>query len=349
MGNKSGKAARTSSPDHSDASDAKRENLKILVASATANTGMHAIRALSDEGHTVIGLCKKGEEDERLKEIKEMKGVTIKVGNFDDPDTYREHLVGIDRAILVSAPFTYELFEREVAFIKECDKAKIQGVIRISTASALTQAGTECTYGRAHHGIEAFTAGKNAYSKKYKVVNLNPSWFFSNLNIFFAWDAKQNKSFSWPCEGTGPSKFAAIDAQDVGRCAAAVATCSDAHLERCIDQHKLEVHGTKTISFSTMTDLLSQNLGYTVTFNAMDPEEWAKKMAGIFQMKQLYTNSLAQTILIMDGTIEVKPPPCTVNSPILKEIGWEPKISVEDWAQSEIVLSAIRSDDKLAE
>jgi len=346
MGNKAGKAAKEPS---SNASTAKRENLKILVASATANTGMHAIKALSDEGHTVIGLCKKGEEDERLQEIKELKGVAIRVGNFDDPSTYREHLDGIDRAILISAPFAYEMFEREVTFIKECDKAEIEGVIRISTASCLIQAGTEGAYGRAHHGIEAFTKGENPHRKSYKVVNLNPSWFLSNLNIFFGWDAKQNKSFSWPCEGTGPGKFAAIDAQDVGRCAAAVATCSDAHLERCIQQHKLEVHGTKEISWTTMAECLSQTLGYKVTYKAMKPEDWAKKMAGIFGMKQLYMDSLAETILILDGTIELKPPQCNVNSPILKEIGWEPKISVEDWAKSEAVLSAMRADDKLTE
>jgi len=346
MGNKSGKSTRE---PPSDASDARRENLTILVASATANTGMHAIRALSNEGHTVIGLCKKGEEDERLKEIKDMKGVRIKVGDFDDPSTYKEYLTGIDRAILVSAPFAYEMFEREVTFIKECDKAGIQGVIRISTASVLIQAGTEGAYGRAHHGVEAFTKGENPYNKSYKVVHLNPSWFFSNLNIFFGWDAKANKTFSWPCEGNGPGKFAAVDAEDVGKCAAAVATCSDAHLERCLKQCKLEVHGTKEISFITMTECLSQNLGYKVTFKAMKPDDWAKHMAEVFHMKQVYMNSLAETILIMDGTIKMNPPPSNVNSPILKEIGWEPKISVEDWAKSEAALSAIRADEKFTE
>ena len=146
-----------------------------LVASATANTGGNAIRALSDMGYEVVGLLK-DKTDDRAKPLLDLPNVTLVEGNFDDPESIKRNLVGIHRAILVSSAFAYEHFERDTGFIELCEEAGVEAVIRISTTSCLVQPGTKVFYGRCHHAIEAFCKGYNAERKQFPVIHLNSNW-----------------------------------------------------------------------------------------------------------------------------------------------------------------------------
>ena len=151
---------------------AAAEQPLILIASATATTGLATARALAARagGARVRAMVRKM-QDPRAVALGALAGVEVVLGDFDNATTIRSALVGVSRCLLVSGAFAYEQFERETLFLEAAAAAGVEVTVRIGTASALTKPGTKGAYGRAHHGIEAFIASMN-----YKVVTLNPNW-----------------------------------------------------------------------------------------------------------------------------------------------------------------------------
>lgn len=127
----------------------------ILVAAATANTGGNLVKQLSLEGKVDIKAAVRARDDVRATELAALPRVTVVVLDFDDVATVSAALAGVDRAFLVSAPFDNLQFERETDFLA---LAGAEGIptVRVGTYTGLYGAGTKTSYGRAHHGIEAY-------------------------------------------------------------------------------------------------------------------------------------------------------------------------------------------------
>lgn len=127
----------------------------ILVAAATANTGGNLVKQLSLEGKVDIKAAVRSRDDVRATELAALPRVTVVVLDFDDVATVSAALAGVDRAFLVSAPFDNLQFERETDFLA---LAGAEGIptVRVGTYTGLYGAGTKTSYGRAHHGIEAY-------------------------------------------------------------------------------------------------------------------------------------------------------------------------------------------------
>jgi len=305
----------------------------ILVASATANTGGHAVRALSAAGARVRALVRKL-DDPRAAPLAALPGVTLVAGDFDDAASVKAALDGVGRAFLVSGAFAYEQFDREVGFIEAAVAAGVEVVVRVGTCSSLIKPGTKGAYGRAHHGVKSFVEDTG-----HPVVSLNPNWFLSN-SLSNAAEAKAAGTMTMPCAGTGPRKFAFIDTSDVGAAAAALLTLPSAQLAPFIAKRELEVHGPAACNFADVAAALSRAAGHEIKVNAVPAAAWVDTMVG-YGLPRVFAQSFCDTILQCDGVLPAGYPKGTIeaipdmtqSSPELLAI-WKPKVTVDDWAQS---------------
>lgn len=306
----------------------------ILVASATANTGGHAVRALSAAGARVRALVRKL-DDPRAAPLAALPGVTLVAGDFDDAASVRAALAGVSRAFLVSGAFAYEQFDREVGFIEAAVAAGVELVVRVGTCSSLIKPGTKGAYGRAHHGIKSFIEDMG-----FPVVSLNPNWYFSNA-LANAAEAKATGKITWPSSGTGPRKYAFVDTSDVGAAAAALLALPSEKLAPFLAKRELEVHGPAGVNFADVAAALSKAAGYGIALNAVPAAAWVDAMVG-YGLPRVFAQSFCDTILQADGVLPAGYPPKTIerapdmldSSPELLAIGWKPKVTLEAWAES---------------
>ena len=217
----------------------------ILVAAATANTGSSVVRALAACGGVAVRAMVRKLDDERVQELATLPGVTLVQGDFDDAASVAVALRGVDRALLVSAAFAYEQFEREASFIVEAASAGIS-VVRIATATALTMPGTRSHYGRTHHGIEAF-----AVARGYPVVNIRPDFYLTNA-FFAAEEISGFGQITYPSKGdrAGAGKQThMVDPRDVASAAATILMLPTDQFAVFLAARNIEVHGPAAVSF----------------------------------------------------------------------------------------------------
>jgi uncharacterized protein YbjT (DUF2867 family) len=314
----------------------------ILVASATATTGSATVAELSAKGFKVRAMVRKV-DDPRLEVLKELPGVELVEGDFDSAADVAAVLSGVSRCMLVSGAFAYEQFERETLFIEAAARAGIEVVVRISTASFLIKPGTKGSYGRTHHGIEAF-----AEVGGYPVVNLEPNWFFSNW-IGNGREAKASGKISLPVAGNGPKDMAMIDPRDIASAAAAILTLSSEDLAPFIKARKIEIHGPKLVNYQDVAEALSKAAGYTIEIKQVPRDAFCNVLIG-YGVPRVFAYSFLETMEQADGVV---PPGYECygpdggrkswpkeSSPELLKIGWTAKYDADAWASSEAVMKA---------
>lgn len=317
----------------------------ILVASATANTGSHAVRALAASGKCIVRAFARKADDPRLESFRDLNNVEIVEGDLEVKDTVVKALEGVKRVILVSSPFVDNLFWIEASFIEWATDAGVEGVIRISTASPLCKyAGTKCTYGRHHCAIEAFCRGENAYRKSFPVVHLNPSWFTTNISLFFG-QMIQGNVLIWPAPADC-IPFAAVSPADVGSACATCALCDKSDFDKMLLMKNLEVHGPELVTWGDMLAELGKALGRQIDLILKTDEEWAQMLAQ-GGMKYKYAKSLADTIQVCSGVNPEHWP--TKSSAILYSLGWEPKGTIYQWANDSLTKSLCTAKKEASE
>jgi uncharacterized protein YbjT (DUF2867 family) len=312
----------------------------ILVASATATTGAATVKSLVAMGVPVRAMVRQL-EDPRSLELASLPGVTLVQGNFDDLNSIASVLEGISRCLLVSSAFAYEQFERETLFLEAA--AHLEVVVRVSTASFLMRPGTKGAYGRTHYGIEAFSKDMN-----YPVVHLNPNWFLTNW-MGNASEAKSNGTITMPCSGNGPRRFHFLDPRDVGDAAAKILTLPSDDLKIFLDKKNIEIHGPQAANYSDVAAALSKAVGYPIVVQQVPREAFISVLMG-FGIPRVFATSFVETMEAVDG---ITPPGYPANletgwevescSPELLAV-WQPKYTVDDWANSEDVKAAFGKD-----
>lgn len=314
-------------------------NKPILVASATATTATATITALVEMGAPSIRALVRKLDDPRSMALAKLAGVTLVQGDFDDHESIAKAVTGVSRALLVSDAFSYAQFEREVFFVETAEKAGVDCVVRVSTASGLIKPGTKGAYGRAHHGIQAFCEAGN-----HKVVHLNPNWYMSNW-LGSATEAKASGTITLPVTGDGP-KVAMIDPRDIGTAAAIILTLPDAGLQPFLKKMYIEIHGPAKINFDDKAAALSKACGYPIKINTIPREPFLGALLGM-GIPRVFANSYLETMEQIGG---VTPP----GYPAIKGGGddfpqatsaelaavWKPKYDVGAWAASPTVQAA---------
>lgn len=285
--------------------------------------------------------------DPRAVALASLSGVTTVEGDFDDHASIASALRGVKRCLLVSGAFFYEQFEREVNFIEAAASEGVEAVVRVSTASFLIKPGTKGQYGRAHHGIEAFTD-----AEKYPVINLNSNWFLSNW-LGNAEEAKSAGTITTPISGNGPKDFHFIDPRDIGDAAATILTLPSADLAPLISKGRIEIHGPAPCNFAEKAAILSDAVGYKIQIQQVPREAFVQALQGAGLLRAFAT-SFCDTYEQIDGVV----PPgyecygpdggrsswnVSETSPELAK-HWTAKYTVKDWAKSDAVMSAFKKD-----
>ena len=238
-------------------------------------------------------------------------------------------LEGVSRAMLVSGAFSHDQFENEAYFIEAAARANLEVTVRVSTNSSLIKPGTKGAYGRAHHGLAAFID-----ASKYRVVDLCPDYFYSNMHGSAA-EAKSSGKISLPVSGDG-DKITMIDPRDVGTAAAAILLQPAAGLAPFLAKRVIEVHGPSKVNFADVAAALSKVAGYPISINTVPREPWAATLMS-YGIPRVFAMSFLETVEQAAGVVPAgyeaygKPVWCSETSPELLAIGWKAK-TLEEWA-----------------
>jgi len=268
--------------------------------------------------------------------IAALANVELVTGDFDNEESVESALKGVSRALLVSGAGQHEQFDRETFFIAAAERAGLEFVVRVSTASVLIHPGSTGVYARAHAGIEAFIEYNNS-----PVIDLNPNWFFDNI-LSSAGEAKATGQITYPIDGSAQSAF--IDPRDVGRAAGHILLLSLDAAAPLLAQRKIEVHGPALTSLNEQLEVLSAVVGYPIKINKIDGDAWANILIG-YGASKLFARSFLATIQILGGERKPTRPPVQVTSEVLTSTGWAPKYDIHAWAQSEHVLAAFKKNE----
>jgi len=315
------------------------DRLTVLVAAATANTAGHVVRELSASGKVDVLAFVRKTDDPRVAAFKELPNVSLVQGDLDEPATVEAAMDNANRAFLVSSPFAYEQFERELFFVQAAHARGIP-IVRVSTSTILIGPGTSTCYARVHHGIEAYQAKFNI-----KMVNLRPNLYMDNF-IASAGEIKGAGQISYPA--SGDHARALVGTEDVGSAAALILQLNDQDFDEFANEKVIEIHGPEKVSFKQQCAALSAALGYEVKFNPVTQPQFEAALTGV-GMKRIFAHSFAKTIAEMGGaksseelwgSDEVQD-----SSPSLTKLGWEAKVSVQSWANMDRVKLAFKRDD----
>jgi uncharacterized protein YbjT (DUF2867 family) len=308
-----------------------KEGTIVLVATATSNTASKAVAELSAKNIAVRALVRDIESD-KAKALGALPGVTLVKGDFDDEASIIAALKGVNRAILVSDGFAPTQFDRETSFFQLAKEAGVEATIRISTCSGLIHPGTTGTYGRAHHGIEAF-----ADFHRMPVVHIRPDFFMSNW-LMSAGEVAATGKVSYPVQADC-TKFNGIDPRDVGGAAAFIATLASDQLQLMIDEKAVEVHGPEAINFADIAKALSASCGYEITVNTMDGDAWQAVVEGT-GLPRTYARSFRHTVENFAGERPFYSPQPSLTSPRLMKMGWAPRYDLKAWSEQESIKQA---------
>lgn len=306
----------------------------VLVASASSNTADTVARELSASGKVNVRAMYRNPDGDNAKALSKLPNVTVIKGDFADNASIKAALSGASRALLVSGGFDFSQFDYETSFIQAAVDANLQAVVRVGTASMLTDPASPQAYGRAHFGIETFAKRHN-----YPVISLNPNWFFDNV-IANAEEAKATGKISMPAAGNG-KKGAFVDPRDVGRAGAHILLSSDEKLKDYIEARQIEVHGPGLLNFDDNMEALSKAVGYEIKVNEVPLEGWVATMIG-YGIPKEFARSFGLTFKVCGGVLEPVAAGVEETSKVLLEDGWKPKYDVKAWADSPKVQAAFK-------
>ncbi|GAX73012.1 hypothetical protein CEUSTIGMA_g464.t1 [Chlamydomonas eustigma] len=215
--------------------------MNILVASASAKTGCAVVEILSAQGTVKIKALVRNPSSNTAKSIAALPNVSLVVGDFNDVQSIKDALHGVDRATLLGK--NHSTTERlitlcneimKLAFIAAATEAGVEAVVRISTYGALiglNSTGVTGVYAKAHARIEQ-------YIEDHDSKQLAGS----------AAEAKATGHISMPV-ADNTSTFAMIDPRDVAGAAVAILVQPTEKLQQFLSLRQVQVHRPERKSF----------------------------------------------------------------------------------------------------
>ena len=223
----------------------------ILVTGASGNVGSRLVRRLVEAGVPTRALVRRAEAAAELRGL----GAEAVVGTFEDGESLRNALHGVERVYVVSPPGVDGMVEEQVAVVQAAAAEGVRHVVKQSSIGA--DLGTDASIVVAHRRIEEAIEGSGM-----SWTHLRPHWFMQNElgqagtiaadGVFYAPDI---------------TEISMIDAADVADVAARVLT-SDGH-----EGQAYVLTGPEALSYSDVADVYSRVLGRDVRWHEVSLED----------------------------------------------------------------------------
>lgn len=217
----------------------------ILVTGPTGNTGKQVLDGLRARGIPVRAMLR---SQARAAELA-AQGIDTVLGDFEEPDTLRRALGGVDKAFLVCTP-DERLVRCETNFIAAACDAGVRHIVKMGAYGASLDAASPNL--RMHAQVEqALVASGLAYTI-VRPHGFMQTWFWMSAPLVM-----QQGILSYPA-GDGPIPL--IDVRDVGPALIRALT------EPGFENRAFNLTGPQAIRPSEMAQILTQALGRPIGY-----------------------------------------------------------------------------------
>jgi uncharacterized protein YbjT (DUF2867 family) len=229
----------------------------ILVTGATGNVGGRLVRELAAVGAPTRALVRTPEAAVSLREL----GVEAVVGAFEDADSLREAVSGVERVYVVSPAGADSLVGWQLPVVEAARAAGVTHIVKQSSIAA--DEPTEASIVAAHRRIEeAIERSGIAWT------HLRPHWFMQN-ELGQAGSIAADGVFYAP----DVARISMIDVADIAAVAARVLT-SDGH-----EGTAYVVTGPEALSYADLAGIYSRVLEREVTWQEVTFEQAQQAMS----------------------------------------------------------------------
>jgi uncharacterized protein YbjT (DUF2867 family) len=241
--------------------------MTILVTGATGQVGGPLVDRLARRGAKVRGLVRSRDAAERLRKL----GVEPVEGSFDEVESLRRALDGVERLFVLTPTGVDEAVRRQARLIDLAADAGIERVVKLSVIGAdeVTDAQIMCSHRRAEEHLE---------QSGLAWTHLRPCWFMQN-ELGQAQAIATHGSFHAPNMGSP----AMIDVRDVAAAAATV-LLSDGHVGRAY-----VLTGPESLSYADLAERYERVLGLEVRWSEIGLDQAHERMLASGMTDELAT------------------------------------------------------------
>jgi len=253
----------------------------ILITGASGNVGKEVLRQIAQTGVKVRAAFQSAG-----KAATAPSGVEVVTMDYNQPQTVRAALKGVDRVFLVGPPAAnLPLLERKA--VDEIRQSSVRQIVKLSALG-----GRESTYPRQHAESEDYIKSSGV---AYTFVRANG--FMQNLVNYNAGTINAQNAF-YGCQGDG--RVSHIDIRDVAAVAVRVLT------EDGYEGKAYSLTGPEALSNAQIAQILSDDLGREIRYVdlpaaqfkqallAAGVDEWS--VDALIDLQRLYREGKAATV-----------------------------------------------------
>jgi uncharacterized protein YbjT (DUF2867 family) len=216
----------------------------ILVTGATGGNGSEILKRLAGSGEVVRAMVRKRPDHG----IDALPGVEFVAADFDDPQTVRRALDGVDRAFLVTNS-SERAEAQQLGFVEQARAAGVRHIVYLSQLHATVD--SPVRFLRYHATVE-----KAISSSGIAFTHLRPNLYMQGLLGFRSSIASKGQFFA----PAGDASVSIIDVRDIAAVATAALTQSG-HEGKIYD-----LTGPEALTHAEMACRFTAGLGRPVTF-----------------------------------------------------------------------------------
>jgi uncharacterized protein YbjT (DUF2867 family) len=228
----------------------------ILVTGASGNIGSELVKELLSDAPDV-SIKAAVHSSQNIKKVKSDARVKVIQIDYNEPETVREALKGVDKLFLLTpdVPNAADLASNAVV---EAKKAGIKQIVKQSVMGAALEADVNTM--RLHRQVEEFIEQSGI-----PFTFLRPNEFMQNFINFHSPSIKGNNAFYIPLED---AKVSLVDVRDIA--SVAVQSLIDE------DKHKNKTYlitGPEALSYHQVAEILSNTTGRKINYVNISDEE----------------------------------------------------------------------------
>ncbi|MFF2369133.1 SDR family oxidoreductase [Agromyces sp. NPDC058110] len=231
----------------------------VFVTGATGIVGSAVVDHLLQRGEPVVTAVRGVVKDGGTDAAGGRAGVTPRPFDFAmSPDEMEAALDGCDRLFLMRPPAIEDVRTYLFPLIDAAQRRGIRQIVFLSLQ------GVQANRKTPHHAVEAYLKQVDA-----PYTSLRPNFFMQNLTAMYGEEIRDHDEIFVPA---GRSHTAFIDADDIGRVAAAVFT-SEGHLRKAYT-----LSGEQSLTYRRIADVLSDVLGRTIRYVKPSEREYLDRL-----------------------------------------------------------------------